>query len=109
MERRNAGPSRWGRSRGAGSRSAAHGNPITRPVTHPATRAITLGMQRVLAVRLTATRQGVVADAIGVLHHRPAVQRIPMGTAAALAARGVPVKVPSSARRRGAAAAPGGR
>lgn len=69
------------------SASAAHHAPVT------------FGLQRVLAVRLAATQRGLVADAVGVSHRRPVVQRISMATAGDLVARGVPVQVQPAARR----------
>ena len=70
----------------------------TAPAAHHA--PVRLGLQRVLAVRLAASPRGLSADAIGVIHRRPVVQRISMVTAADLAGRGVPVQVRPAARRR---------
>lgn len=62
--------------------------------------SVTFGLQRVLAVRVAATQRGLIADAVGVSHRRPVVQRISMATAADLVARGVPVQVQPAAKRR---------
>lgn len=54
---------------------------------------LTLGLQRVLGVRILLGDHGAVNEAIGVLRRRPVVQRISMTTAAELVARGAPLAV----------------
>jgi len=54
---------------------------------------LTLGLQRVVGVRVVLTDDGPVSQAIGVLHRRPVVQRISHSTAQALVAAGAPLAV----------------
>ncbi len=61
-----------------------------------------LGLRRVLWVRIVIGDEGSVCDVGGIAHRRPVVRRIPLSTATALVASGVPAVVrrarsPSSA------------
>ena len=64
--------------------------------TGPAGRAGTnpyLGLRHLSWVRVVLTESGPVCEVAGVGHRLPAVRRVPLATATALAARGVPTVV----------------
>ena len=62
--------------------------PVAGPNGH-----LSLGLQRVLGVRVLLTVDGPVGEAVGILRRRPVVQRISLATAAALVAAGAPLAV----------------
>lgn len=54
---------------------------------------VEVGMRRVQWVRITMNEDGPACELVGVGHRLPVVRRVPLRTAAALTATGVPVVV----------------
>jgi hypothetical protein len=67
--------------------------PYATAATAGSRRAAELGMRRVLWVRVLHEGDRNVCEAFGVGHRFPAVRRVSLGTALALADQGVPIVV----------------